>query len=56
MPKKMTLIYLKYFLENMSSLSHHIMEEKRRKKNSTPSHTTKEIFFGKQKKNPTFLP
>jgi hypothetical protein len=56
MPKKMTLICLKYFFENISSLSQHIMKEKRRKKKSTPLHTTKEIFFGKQKETPTFLP
>jgi hypothetical protein len=32
------------------------MKEKRRKKNSTPSHTTKEIYFGKQKKpQPSYL-
>jgi hypothetical protein len=56
MPKKMTLICLKYFLENISSLSHHIMKEKGEKQNSTPSHTTKEMFFGKQKKpQPSYL-
>jgi hypothetical protein len=53
MPKKMTLICLKYFLENKSSLSNHIMKKKIRKKYiSTPSHTTKEIIFWKIKKNP----
>jgi len=57
MPKKMILIWIKYFLENKSSLSHHIMKEKRRKKEythplspTTPSHTTKKKFLEKQKK------
>jgi hypothetical protein len=51
MPKKVTLIYLKYFLENMSSLSHHIMKGKRRKKKFHPiTHHQRNIFW-KTKKN-----
>jgi hypothetical protein len=56
MPKKMTLIYPKYFLENISSLSHHIMKEKRRKKKFHPITHHQRIFFEKQKRTPTFLP
>jgi hypothetical protein len=52
MPKKMTLIYLKYFLENISSLSHHIMKEKRRQNKFHPiTHHQRNIFW-KTKKNP----
>jgi hypothetical protein len=53
MPKKMTLICLKYFLENTYSLSHHIMKEKRRKNiyiHPIPHHQ-RNIFL-KNKKNP----
>jgi hypothetical protein len=36
MPKKMILICIKYFVENKSSLSHHIMKEKKKKRTPTP--------------------
>jgi hypothetical protein len=52
MPKKMTLIYLKYFLENISSLSHHIMKGKRRKNKFHPITDHQIFFFWKTKKNP----
>jgi hypothetical protein len=47
MPKKMTLICLKYFLENISSLSHHIMK----KKFHPIPHHQRSIFW-KTKQNP----
>ncbi len=52
MPKKMTLICLKYFLENISSLNHHIMKEK--KIHTIPHHQIN--VFWKTKKTLTFLP
>jgi hypothetical protein len=59
----MILICIEYVLEKKSSLSHHIMKEKKIKKEythlfspTTPSHTTKEEFLGKQKKpQPSYL-
>jgi len=63
MPKKMILICIKYFLEKISSLSHHIMKGKSRKKKythpfslTTPSHNTKARIPYKIKKALTFLP
>jgi len=61
MPKKMILICIKYFVENKSSVSHHIMKEKRKKNThplspTTPSHTTKNQIPWKIKKNSTLLP
>jgi hypothetical protein len=55
MPKKITLICLKYFLENISSLNHHIMQEKREKKIHPIPHHQRNVFW-KTKKTPTFLP
>ncbi len=50
-PQKKILIFIKYFLEKKSSLSHHITKEKRTKGKkthslppNTPSHTTKRII------------
>jgi len=50
-PKKKISIFVKYFLEKKSSLSHHITKEKKTKKKythplspATPSHTTKKII------------
>ncbi len=48
----MTLICLKYFLENIISLSHHIMKEKRRKNNFPPHPTSPKKYFLKNKKIP----
>jgi hypothetical protein len=54
MPKKMTLICLKYFLENISSLNHHIMKEKRRRKNPHQPTPPKKCFL-ENKENPNLL-
>ncbi len=59
--QKMILICINYILEKKSSLSHHIMKEKKNKyiyppfSPTPPSHTTKEIIPWKTKKTPTFL-
>jgi hypothetical protein len=51
MPKKLILIFIKYFLEKKSSLSHPISEKKSDEgiihpppSSNHPSHTTKEII------------
>jgi hypothetical protein len=53
MPKKMTLICLKYFLENISSLNHHIMKEK--KKNRPIPHHQRNVFWKTKKTQPSYL-
>jgi len=57
-PQKI-LIFIKYFLEKKTSLSHHITKKIKMKKNNThplspntPSHTTKRIIPQKIKKIP----
>jgi hypothetical protein len=56
MPKTMKLICLKYFIENISSLSHHITKEKRRKNKFHPiPHHQKNIFWKTKKPQPSYL-
>jgi hypothetical protein len=56
MPKKMTWICLKYFLENISSLNHHIMKKKEKEKIHTIPHHQRNVFWKTKKKpQPSYL-
>jgi hypothetical protein len=61
MPKKIVLIFIKYYLEKYFSLSHHIMKGEKKKEYThpflQPPHPTPPKNNSlKNKKSPTFLP